>query len=225
MGTDRTTLRATAAFERRPSVSSRVQRSTAEIQPSPARTLQQRIGNQATQILIARSIASQTRDTETPASVTVTAPTSVQYSKWTRLPLKVSKQYDPAELEAEETARKVMRMQESPKSAPLRPSVSPPPKGSVQRAEAVAPARTTPPSTPRVSIAGGSPLPATVRSHMEPRFAANFSNVRIHTGEAAAHQSENLNAHAFTVGDHIFFGRNKFQPHSASGKQLIAHEL
>ncbi len=68
-------------------------------------------------------------------------------------------------------------------------------------------------------------MPATVRSHMEPRFAANFSNVRIHTGEAAAHQSEHLNAHAFTVGDHIFFGRDKFQPHSASGKQLIAHEL
>ena len=60
---------------------------------------------------------------------------------------------------------------------------------------------------------------------MEPRFGANFSNVRVHTGEAAAHQSAHVSAHAFTVGDHIFFGKNQYQPDSARGKELIAHEL
>ena len=60
---------------------------------------------------------------------------------------------------------------------------------------------------------------------MEPRFGADFGNVRIHTGEAAAKQSASLNAHAFTVGEHIFFGRNQFQPESAGGRELIAHEL
>src|SRR4029077_14997656 len=31
--------------------------------------------------------------------------------------------------------------------------------------------------------------------------------------------------HAFTVGEHVFFGRDKFQPQSAGGRELIAHEL
>src|SRR5690349_18014439 len=117
MATDRTSLRATAAFERRPSVSSRVQRS-AVVQRSPAPlTLQQRIGNRATQTMIARSVATQSKDTEEqkkkkqPTAVNVASPTSVQHSKWLRLPGQVSKAYDPAELEAEETSRKVMRMQ------------------------------------------------------------------------------------------------------------------
>ena len=60
---------------------------------------------------------------------------------------------------------------------------------------------------------------------MEPRFGADFSAVRVHTGEAAAQQSANLNAHAFTVGEHVFFGRNQYQPESVSGRELIAHEL
>ncbi|HEV2835408.1 MAG TPA: DUF4157 domain-containing protein, partial [Pyrinomonadaceae bacterium] len=237
MATDRTSLRATAAFERRPSVSTRVQRSTV-VQRSPAPlTLQQRIGNRATQTMIARTMASQSKDTEekkkkqqpAAATVNVASPKSVQTSKWLRLPGKVSKAYDPAELEAEETARKVMRMQTAPATKP-----TPPPtgtaRGGIQRAEAphaqpapAPPARTT--SSSRVSISGGSPLPASVRSHMEPRFGASFSNVRVHTGDAAAQQSAHVSAHAFTVGNHIFFGKNQYQPDSASGKELIAHEL
>src|SRR5215213_2783251 len=127
MATDRTSLRATAAFERRPSVPSRVQRS-AVVQRSPAPlTLQQRIGNRATQTVIARSMASQSKDAEEkkkkqqPATVNVASPKSVQTSKWLRLPGKVSKAYDPAELEAEETARKVMRMQTAPATKPTTP--------------------------------------------------------------------------------------------------------
>jgi hypothetical protein len=60
---------------------------------------------------------------------------------------------------------------------------------------------------------------------MEPRFGADFSGVRVHTDGAAAQHSSTLDAHAFTVGHHIYFGRDKFQPHSAGGKELIAHEL
>lgn len=60
---------------------------------------------------------------------------------------------------------------------------------------------------------------------MEPRFGANFGHVRVHTNEAAARQSTALGANAFTIGSDIFFGRNKFQPQSAAGQELIAHEL
>ncbi|MBP8153806.1 MAG: DUF4157 domain-containing protein, partial [Nitrospira sp.] len=76
-----------------------------------------------------------------------------------------------------------------------------------------------------MNVTDGSPLPSAVRSHMEPRFGADFSQVRIHTGGSAAQQSAALNANALTVGQHIFFGKNKFQPQSAGGQELIAHEL
>jgi len=106
---------------------------------------------------------------------------------------------------------------------PIKPAEESRKKDVVQRAEA-APARApSPPAS--ISPLGGSPLPKPVRSFMEPRFGASFGNVRIHTGEAAAQQSAALSAHAFTVGEHVFFGRNQFQPETASGRELIAHEL
>jgi hypothetical protein len=226
MASDRTTLRTSAAIERRPPVASRVQRSTAESPRSPAQTLQARLGNRATQILVSRSLAQGKESTAAPAQVSVTTAPSVQLSKYTRLPAKVSKPTDPAEREAEETARKVMRMQQPLATKPVTPKSSA--TKSVQRAEAApAPARSTvtPSSAPRVSISGGSPLPSPVRGHMEPRFGANLSNVRVHTDASAAQQSARLGANAFTVGEHIFFGKDKFQPQSAGGKELIAHEL
>ncbi|HBL58851.1 MAG TPA: hypothetical protein DDZ80_10140 [Cyanobacteria bacterium UBA8803] len=75
------------------------------------------------------------------------------------------------------------------------------------------------------SRASGSPLPLSVRRFMEPRFNADFSNVKIHTGDNAARLNRQVNAQAFTMGNQIFFGRNKFQPDSQEGKELIAHEL
>ncbi|HKY44269.1 MAG TPA: DUF4157 domain-containing protein [Pyrinomonadaceae bacterium] len=230
MANDRTGVHATAAFERRPSISSRVQRPAIQRSPAPL-TLQQRVGNRASQAMIARAMASQSKETEEKKkhpAVNVASPKTVQTSKWLRLPGKVSKAYDPAELEAEETARKVMRMQTPPAPAP-KPQPKATTTGAVQRAEAThttpAPAPAPAASSSRVSISGGSPLPKSVRGHMEPRFGANFGNVRVHTGETAANQSAHVNAHAFTVGDHIFFGKNKYDPDSASGKELIAHEL
>ncbi|BAY09891.1 eCIS core domain-containing protein [Calothrix sp. NIES-2098] len=75
------------------------------------------------------------------------------------------------------------------------------------------------------SMATGSPLPLSVRRFMEPRFQANFSNVKINTGDKAAKLNRQLNAQAFTVGNQIFFGKDKFQPEQPEGKELIAHEL
>src|SRR5262249_5764851 len=74
-------------------------------------------------------------------------------------------------------------------------------------------------------MAGGAPLPLEVRRFMEPRFRADFSTVKIHTDDRAATLSRQLNAQAFTTGNHIFFGRNRFKPESVEGKTLIAHEL
>src|SRR5258705_5103024 len=60
---------------------------------------------------------------------------------------------------------------------------------------------------------------------MEPRFRADFSRVRIHTGAKAAALSSQVNAQAFTTGNDIFFGRERFKPDSPEGRELIAHEL
>ena len=60
-------------------------------------------------------------------------------------------------------------------------------KGTLQKSEAAPSIAPAAPS--RVNIAGGSPLPTSVRSHMEPRFGANFGNVQIHTGASAARRA------------------------------------
>ena len=120
---------------------------------------------------------------------------------------------DPAEIEARAVASRVMRM-----AAP-----DPITAGGtgIQRAGG-GPAPAAPAA---IGTAGGAPLPAPVRAFMEPRFGADFSNVRIHTGEAAAAHSAQLNANAFALGQNVYFGRGQYQPDTASGRELIAHEL
>ena len=72
---------------------------------------------------------------------------------------------------------------------------------------------------------GGQALSPTLRAFMEPRFGADFSAVRLHTGAEAATLSRGLGARAFTAGAHIHFGAGQFQPETAAGRELIAHEL
>ncbi|RME96938.1 MAG: DUF4157 domain-containing protein [Chloroflexi bacterium] len=71
----------------------------------------------------------------------------------------------------------------------------------------------------------GRSLPDDVRTDMESRFGADFSNVRVHTGSEAAQLSESLNAQAFTHGNHIFFNAGKGNFDTADNKRLLAHEL
>jgi Domain of unknown function (DUF4157) len=77
----------------------------------------------------------------------------------------------------------------------------------------------------RSAKGGGNSLPPSVRRFMEPRFEADFSAVRVHTGAQAASMSQQLSAKAFTIGQDIFFGDGQFKPESRQGKELIAHEL
>ncbi|MCB0503697.1 MAG: DUF4157 domain-containing protein, partial [Bacteroidetes bacterium] len=75
------------------------------------------------------------------------------------------------------------------------------------------------------STSGGQPMHKAVGNDMSSRFGADFSNVRIHTDTTAQQMSKDINAHAFTYGNHIYFNSGKYDPHSASGKTLLAHEL
>jgi len=71
------------------------------------------------------------------------------------------------------------------------------------------------------SKGGGSPLPDQVRSFMEPRFGADFSQVRVHTDGEAVQMNQELGAQAFTHGSDIYYGAGK----SPSVSDLTAHEL
>ena len=77
----------------------------------------------------------------------------------------------------------------------------------------------------RQKTTGGQPLSADVRSYMEPRFGADFSQVRVHHDQEAASLSNQLSARAFTHQNHVFFSRDQYQPGTSEGKQLLAHEL
>lgn len=68
-------------------------------------------------------------------------------------------------------------------------------------------------------------LDASARSFFEPRFGRDFSDVRIHTDEKAATSASALNAKAYTYGRDIVFGAGQYNPHSAHGQRLLAHEL
>lgn len=72
---------------------------------------------------------------------------------------------------------------------------------------------------------GGKPMDERERSFFEPRFGRDFSAVRLHTDVRAARSASNLNAHAYTYGNDIVFGANRYAPNTAAGKKLMAHEL
>jgi hypothetical protein len=187
--------------------------------PSRAVTVRERLGNGGSHAVVSRSIAARAIDAvQRSESAAASAPQRFA---------NISSPHDRAEIEASEVARKVMRASAPTGAAAQLTAVHDAP---VQRAVTAAgpPAPPAPASVPApvsVPTSGGSPLPPDVRQFMEHRFGASFEAVRIHSDEAAAQQSAAIDAHAFTVGKHIFFRRDQFRPDSAAGRELIAHEL
>lgn len=72
---------------------------------------------------------------------------------------------------------------------------------------------------------GGRPMEAGLRTAMEGALNADFGDVRIHTDQQSHALSRALQAHAFTTGQHIFFGAGAFDPSHTEGRRVIAHEL
>ncbi|HBE16713.1 MAG TPA: hypothetical protein DDW51_03610, partial [Cyanobacteria bacterium UBA11367] len=68
---------------------------------------------------------------------------------------------------------------------------------------------------------GGQGLDESVREPMEGAFGADFSGVRVHTGDEAVQMNRELGAQAFTHGSDIYFGEGK----SPGNDELTAHEL
>jgi Domain of unknown function (DUF4157) len=133
--------------------------------------------------------------------------------------LSVSSPHDLLELEADRVADEVMRMADPSHVGP----------------EPVMVARAAEPSAANQAfghleaelggVGEGQPLAPETRAFFEPRFGRDFSHVQIHSGDPAARSAHALGALAYTVGDHVVFGENRYAPGSEAGKRLLAHEL
>lgn len=71
----------------------------------------------------------------------------------------------------------------------------------------------------------GRPLEHPVRTDMESRLGHDFGDVRVHDDSAAHASAASVNAHAYTVGSHVVFQRDAYDPSSTAGQQTLAHEL
>jgi len=71
----------------------------------------------------------------------------------------------------------------------------------------------------------GHQIPQNVRTRFESALGADFDQVRIHTRDAADRAARSLNARAFTMGNHVVFRRNEYDPSTTAGRRLLAHEL
>jgi hypothetical protein len=73
--------------------------------------------------------------------------------------------------------------------------------------------------------AGGAPLPEGTRSQMEGAFGRSFGDVVVHHDDRAHRLAAGMQARAFAAGNHLFFGRGEYDPGTAQGQQVLAHEL
>jgi hypothetical protein len=73
--------------------------------------------------------------------------------------------------------------------------------------------------------AGGQALPKNVNQFFKQRMGYGFHHVKVHTGNEAAKSAKELNAKAYTIGEHIVFNEGQYQPETYEGRKLLAHEL
>ena len=62
------------------------------------------------------------------------------------------------------------------------------------------------------------------RDTVSPR-GLDFGHIRVHDDSRAAASARQINALAYAAGPHLVFGPQIYQPSSAAGRRLIAHEL
>lgn len=75
------------------------------------------------------------------------------------------------------------------------------------------------------SRGAGSALPEASRNQMEAGFGTDLSDVRVHTDQRAQRMAQEIGAQAFTSGSDIYFNQGRFNPGTAQGDALLAHEL
>lgn len=77
----------------------------------------------------------------------------------------------------------------------------------------------------RTLASPGQPMDGVTRREMESRLGHDFAAVRVHADAAAGESALAVGASAYTVGRHVAFAPGSYQPTTARGRQLLAHEL
>lgn len=72
---------------------------------------------------------------------------------------------------------------------------------------------------------GGAPLDPSFQDRAESFLGADLSQVRVHTGAAAAESARAVQAHAYTSGVHVVFGQGMYDTRSTAGQNRLVHEL
>jgi hypothetical protein len=75
------------------------------------------------------------------------------------------------------------------------------------------------------SSSTGSSLPGPILRKFESSLGADLSGVRVHTGGESQAAAASIGARAYTVGQNIHFAEGQYDPSSAAGQHLIAHEV
>jgi len=138
---------------------------------------------------------------------------------------------DALEQEADRVAEQVMRLPEPPARSHAQAGRSDHPAASANQVQTKSShagdsgGSTAPPIVHDVLRSPGQPLDATTRAFMEPRFGHDFGKIRVHADDAADRASRSLGARAFTYGQNIAFRDGQYDPGSAEGARLLAHEL
>jgi hypothetical protein len=74
------------------------------------------------------------------------------------------------------------------------------------------------------SRGGGTGLDVGIQSRFSDSLG-DLSDVRVHTDDRADQLNRSVSARAFATGTDVYFARGEYNPGSASGDRLIAHEL
>ena len=153
--------------------------------------------------------------------------------------LKVSQPHEPAEIEADAVADRVMRMPleartpavtrvNSANTIQRKCNACEDEEEKIQRKPLSIGGGTSSQNPDHVNSvigSGGQPLDRATRRFFEPRLGRDLSGVRVHTGAAASESARKVDARAYTLGHHIVFNSGEYDPIGDKGKHLIAHEL
>lgn len=162
---------------------------------------QRTIGNQAIQCLFKENPA-----IDTSSRLTCNFSRIPVHNRLIQPKLTISNPGDSHEHETDHIAAQVLRQETAKKDNTL--------KGEI-------PSR----RLPQALKGYGEPLTSDVLAIFEPRFRTNFSNVRVHTDEPAGDMAHSISARAFTHGRDIYFASGEYDPHTDTGRHLLAHEL
>lgn len=132
---------------------------------------------------------------------------------------------DPLEQEADRVAEQVVGGCPGHNFQSARPSIQRAPTPDLDSTTDEGERDAVPDSVEQTLTETGRPLAGPLRRDMESRFGRDFSQVHLHTGALADRSTKEVDARAYTVGNHVVFGQSQFNPNTRDGRLLLAHEL